>query len=81
MPKLPRRPTDAPWPEEPHGTDDATELAMVGLTQIETARYIAEFSAELSYLARRTRLDLLAYLLDMAKLEATRTIQKNERNG
>jgi hypothetical protein len=37
----------------------------------ETARYIAEMAAELSFLARRSNLDLLAYILDMARLEAT----------
>jgi hypothetical protein len=36
----------------------------------EVARYIAEFSAELSFLAREAELELLAYLLDMARLEA-----------
>jgi hypothetical protein len=48
----------------------------------EAARYIAEFAAELSVLARHARLDLLAYLLDMARLEATKA-QKAEtaRNG
>jgi hypothetical protein len=41
----------------------------------ETARYIAEFSAELSLLAQQARLDLLAYLLDMARTEAIRAVQ------
>jgi len=41
----------------------------------ETAQYIAEFTAELSFLARRARLDLLAYLLDMTRLEAIRSLQ------
>jgi hypothetical protein len=45
----------------------------------ETAQYIAEFTAELSYLARQAKLDLLAYLLDMARLEAGRTIQAGKR--
>lgn len=45
----------------------------------ETAQYIAEFAAELSYLARRSNLDLLAYLLDMARLEATRVRQGSGR--
>jgi uncharacterized tellurite resistance protein B-like protein len=38
----------------------------------EAARYIADFTAELSALAKQARLDLLAYLLDMAHLEAKR---------
>ena len=37
----------------------------------ETAAYVAEMAAELSSLARHAKLDLLAYILDMARLEAT----------
>jgi hypothetical protein len=47
----------------------------------ETAQYVAEFSAELSYLARKANLDLLAYLLDMARLEAIRTVQAGDKGG
>ena len=57
------------------GGNAATETAAV--SPLETAQYIAEFAAELSFLARETRLDLLSYLLDMARLEALRTIHKN----
>ncbi|WP_262028865.1 hypothetical protein [Microvirga sp. Mcv34] len=46
----------------------------------ETAQYISEFSAELSSLARETKLDLLAYLLDMARLEAIRALQAADRD-
>ena len=46
-----------------------------GMSTAETAQYIVEFTAELSYLARQKRLDLLAYLLDMARLEAISTLQ------
>ncbi|WP_445500540.1 hypothetical protein [Microvirga sp. G4-2] len=49
------------------------------MSAAETAQYIAEFTAELSYLARQTRLDLLAYLLDMARLEAARVLQAKQR--
>lgn len=45
------------------------------ISAAETAQYIAEFTAELSMLARQSRLDLLAYLLDMTRLEATRAVQ------
>ena len=75
MPKQPRRPPK----------DLATALARRGeaggqnlpasASMIDAAHYIAEFSAELSSLARQSRLDLLAYLLDMARLEATRVKQ------
>jgi hypothetical protein len=46
----------------------------------ETSQYIAEFSAELSYLARESKLDLLAYLLDMARLEAIRSLQTEQKD-
>ena len=36
----------------------------------EAARYIKSTVRDLSHLARRHRLDMLAYLLDMAHLEA-----------
>lgn len=51
------------------------------MSAAETAQYIAEFTAELSYLARQTKLDLLAYLLDMARLEAARALQADKRKG
>ncbi len=38
----------------------------------EPARYIEAFALELSSLAKRSRLDFLAYLLDMARIEAER---------
>jgi hypothetical protein len=46
----------------------------------ETAQYVAEFSAELSYLAREANFDLLAYLLDMARLEAIRAVQSGDKD-
>jgi hypothetical protein len=42
---------------------------------VETAKFVADFTLELSSLARASRLDLLAYLLDMARLEAIRVVQ------
>lgn len=36
----------------------------------ETAHYVAQLSGEMAVLARSARLDVLAYFLDMAKLEA-----------
>ena len=51
------------------------------MSSTETAQYVAEFSAELSYLARKANLDLLAYLLDMARLEAIRAIQSGDKEG
>jgi hypothetical protein len=52
-----------------------------GMSPAETAQYVAEFSAELSYLARNANLDLLAYLLDMARLEAIRAVQSGDHES
>lgn len=41
----------------------------------ETARYIAELTTGLSSLARGSGLDVLAYLLDIARLEAEEIAQ------
>ncbi len=38
--------------------------------QAEVARYVGQMAAELAGLARSARLDVLAYFLDMARLEA-----------
>ena len=38
----------------------------------EAARYVEAFALELSSLAKRSRLDFPAYLLDMARIEAER---------
>jgi len=40
--------------------------------------YIAEMTAELANMARTDRLDLLAYLLQMAALEAESTREKSK---
>ena len=45
---------------------------------IESARYIAQMSGELAAMARNANLDLLAYFLDMARVEATSSIHKLE---
>jgi hypothetical protein len=42
----------------------------------ETARYIADMTSGISALARKAGLDVLAYILDMARLEAEETAQK-----
>lgn len=64
---------------EKNFAERAVRQGRPGMAPGETAQYIAEFTAELSFLARRTQLDLLAYLLDMARLEAIRVLQANER--
>ena len=46
----------------------------------EAADYIGEVSSELATLARRCRLDLLAYLLEMVRLEAGHCATKGEKD-
>ncbi len=45
---------------------------------LESAQYIAQMSAELASIARASNLGLLAYFLDMARVEATSSIRKFE---
>lgn len=80
MSKASRRSLNAPSSREQHPASETGSLSKAGMSPDETVRYIAEFSAELSFLARQTKLDLLAYLLDMARMEAVRTLQMNERD-
>lgn len=71
MPQAPSRPSNSPAAVDAiAGADEAVEPQ-------EAARYIAAFTGELSSLAKRTGLDLLGYLLDMARLEA----DKQARSG
>jgi hypothetical protein len=44
----------------------------------ETARFIADMSNELSVIARKAGLEVLAYLLDMVRLEAEEIAQKEK---
>lgn len=47
----------------------------------EAANAISEAVAELTQLARRHRLDMLAHLLDMTKLEADEFVRRHARPG
>jgi hypothetical protein len=73
MAKDPNRPTrsNAPSPRR-SGQDLINAIVPAAPVASEAACYIAEFTAELSAIAKHSGLDLLAYLLDMAHLEATR---------
>ena len=73
MAKDPNRPTrsNASSPRRA-GQDLINALVPAAPVASEAARYIAEFTAELSAIAKHSGLDLLACLLDMAHLEATR---------
>ncbi|HYF54836.1 MAG TPA: hypothetical protein VEA41_11310 [Salinarimonas sp.] len=61
-PKRPSAQTDLP---APGSTEPAPELDPVA-----AAEYVAALTTELSALSRRSGLDLLAYFLDIARLEA-----------
>lgn len=45
-------------------------------TAQETAKYLAEITSGLSKLAKEADLEVVAYLLDMARLEAEEIVQK-----
>ena len=47
----------------------------------QAAAYVAGLTAELAGLVRRHRLDTLAYLLDMVRLEAEETVQRAARSS
>ena len=59
-----------PLAEAPAPTDPMLAL--------QAAQYIAQMSAELAVMARSANLDLLAYFLDMARVEATSSVHKLE---
>jgi hypothetical protein len=80
MTKVPARSNQAKSSKDRPANAVAAQPGLSGASPLETAKYIAEFTAELSFLARETRLDLLAYLLDMARLEAIRSVQA-DRTG
>jgi hypothetical protein len=57
----------------------ASASARATITAAETARYIAEFSEELAVLARHARLNALACLLDVVRLEARQATRSVDR--
>jgi hypothetical protein len=80
MSKAIRRSVKDQSPKEQDAAGEKAGPARGGMSTAETAQYIAEFSAELAYLARESKLDLLAYLLDMARLEAIRGVQTEPKD-
>lgn len=49
--------------------------------RLETARYIAALTAEMSVMARKANLPLLSYFLEMARLEAAAAASPGRRAG
>ena len=47
----------------------------------QAATYVAGLTGELASLVRRHKLDTLAYLLDMVRLEAEETVQRRTRQS
>lgn len=72
MVKMPPRSSQ---PLASHMRHSADRTESHSLSVEETCRYIAEFTAELSYMAKGKDLDLLVYLLDMARLEALQSLE------
>jgi len=58
-------------PDAPSGGDQDSRQAT--WSEDEAVHYIADLTGELAGIARSTKLDLLAYLLDIVRLEAART--------
>jgi hypothetical protein len=56
--------------------DDDVEIEVE--TVEDSARYIADMIASLAYIARDAKLDLLTYLLDMARVEAEMQARQSE---
>lgn len=54
--------------------DDSAETD----SEEDTARYIADMVASLAMIARQAKLDLLTYLLDMARVEAEMQARRSE---
>ncbi|HVG50510.1 MAG TPA: hypothetical protein VM867_02630 [Xanthobacteraceae bacterium] len=61
----------------PNNKEEAGQRRVGGGDVPKTAEYIAELCADLSRLAREESLDTLAYLLDMARLEAQSLAQQS----
>ena len=67
-----------------HSAALAAQPPTIVCDQIATARYIADMSAELAQMAGKRQLDLLTYLLNMARVEAemvARSDPRLEQNG
>ncbi|SDR51944.1 hypothetical protein SAMN05444161_5149 [Rhizobiales bacterium GAS191] len=60
---------------------DSDPKAQSKSVQREVARYIGQMSAELSSMARKSDFDLLAYFLEMARVEARALVRKFEHNA
>ena len=80
--KITRPARSGPRPAEPDEPFRSDDLARgVDWVPGEAAHYIADLTAELAAIARGVKLDLVAYLLDVARLEASRNVQQVKSEG
>ena len=63
------------------GADDGRQVGADPSAVDSTAIYLAHMTDELAKLARRSGLDLLGYLLDMARLEALACARAERGDG
>ncbi len=74
---MPQRPTSVSSRDIETAEADETDSMAPPPSQQHTASYIADLTTELSQLARTSGLDILAYLLDIAQLEASSTARRH----
>lgn len=58
--------------------DQENDIPSGGGSVAEAARFISDMVLELSQIARRHRLDMLGYLLDMALVEAKEQARRSD---
>lgn len=68
--------SDGPVPSAEHPRAGRSAGDSSSGQPVATASYVADITQELSGLARAAGLDTLAYLLDIAKLEATQFVHR-----
>ena len=72
----PSQPESAEDPDGDEGSEAGTSMSSHGAAGPQaTAAYLADITSELSKMASGAGLDLLAYLLEMARLEATKSMR------
>lgn len=59
-----------------HGVMPRRQKLASPVETLETARYIAEMAAQLALLATAANFELLAYFLDMARIEGELAVQR-----
>ena len=66
---------------DPRSDARPSHVVSAGGGPVEAASLVAEAVAELAQLSRRHRLDMLAHLLEMAKLEADEFLRRESNFG